>query len=326
MVFFNHIKYFFLGVSINNATFKKRGFYSKNKLVEKHLEEIGFKFLHGYHLSLKLKNDDLIFKLNSEKQYKGFCFEGAAMALTILDTINFLNQNNLSRLMNHSEGLKHVYMLHVGAGWAYARLPVNLEKKIRDFDPVLRWLIIDGYGFHQAYFKTKKYVYDKKKPKELRNPFSKHVFYQGIGRCLWFVDGADAERIAERISTFPIEYQSDLWAGIGLACTYAGGVDEHTIRKIRKLSGDYLPHLFQGAVFAAKARERSDIITPNNELACRIICQLSVCDAASIADKYLLELPEGLSSEEQYDWWRKSIRLYFTNTIKDETIFKEIPA
>jgi hypothetical protein len=290
-----------------------------------HFEMIGKKFLKGYNASLSLKsNDDLCNRLNLEdKEHLGFLYEGASMAKTILDEISIIKKNRLRSLMSHSDGNKHIYMLHVGAGWAFARLPVSIEKKIQRFDPVLRWLIIDGYGFHQAYFKTKKYVDQMQLPGKLKNSYSIKVFYQGVGRCLWFVDCATPERIAQRIIRFPDEFQPDLWSGVGLACTYACGAGETELIQLKKLAGPYLPNFAQGAVFAAKARQRAAIITDDNELACKIICELSVKEAALIADRCLADLPPGLPSEEQYELWRKSIRNSFIKIQEHETIFKK---
>src|ERR1022692_1923089 len=57
-----------------------------------------------------------------DAELQGFAFEGAAMALTLLDHFMPVNRGRFHRFL-HGEGAPHFYMLHVGAGWAMARLP-----------------------------------------------------------------------------------------------------------------------------------------------------------------------------------------------------------
>jgi hypothetical protein len=299
-----------------------RKFYCYSEERKKYLEDIGVSFLDGYHNALiGLDNISLIPKLNENgKNNIGFAFEGAAMAKVILDFLGNPRKKSIKSFISYTEAKKHLYMLYVGAGWAYARLPINIEKRIEQYDPVLRWLIIDGYGFHQAFFKTEKYVYKRTEPKELRNEFSKYVFYQGVGRCLWFVEGADPSRISDRIKSFPSIYHSDLWSGVGLACTYAGGVEEIDIKQIRNLSGSFLPYLMQGSAFAAKARDRAEIIVPHVEMACQIICKMTVKEVSTICDDCLCLLPDNISSEKKYGMWRELIRTSIQKKSEHEAI------
>jgi enediyne biosynthesis protein E3 len=315
-----------LKVSAKNALFERRGFFIKNSKVSTHLENIGFQFLHGYHLALTSSVQDFTRHLKTDDQYKGFCFEGAAMAKALTDWLSVRTHRELETLMADPIGNKHVYMLHVGAGWAYARLPVNIEQKIERFDPTLRWLIIDGYGFHQGYFKTRKYVEKKELPSGLKQAHSRKVFYQGLGRSLWFVDCATPARIANRISGFPAQFHGDLWSGVGLACTYAGGAEAVEIMELKTLSNGYFDHLAQGCVFAAKARQRAELITPENELACKLICGVTIKEAALLADKCLDELSPSLNSEERYSNWRRSIRDAFSKKAEYENISSAVPA
>jgi hypothetical protein len=52
-------------------------------------------------------------------------------------------------------------MAHVGIGWAIARLPWlrrRIEQPLNRLDSLLRWLAVDGYGFHEGYFYWPDYV------------------------------------------------------------------------------------------------------------------------------------------------------------------------
>src|SRR6185503_18765465 len=89
-------------------------------------------------------------------------------------------------------GASHVYMLYVGAGWAIARLPwlrSNPDRAIRHFDPLLGWLAVDGYGFHEGYFHWPESIDRRRLPRGLSG-YARCAFDQGLGRSLWFVEGA----------------------------------------------------------------------------------------------------------------------------------------
>ncbi|HEX3152979.1 MAG TPA: DUF1702 family protein, partial [Candidatus Angelobacter sp.] len=147
-----------LSIDGREVTFARRGFRSTRPEIRDRLEHVGAIFLAGYHAGLQENELEALAKRleRIELEYRGFAYEGAAMALTIRDAM-LPGSNRLQKFMQGA-GKCHIYMLHVGAGWACARLPwvrLRIETFIRKFDPVLRWLVLDGYGFHQGYFHFK---------------------------------------------------------------------------------------------------------------------------------------------------------------------------
>jgi hypothetical protein len=203
-------------------------------------------------------------------------------------------------------------MLHVGAGWAYARLPWlrrRIEAVIRKFDPVLRWLVLDGYGFHQGYFHFKVPV------RSALNHLSvgaRHVFYQGLGRSLWFVHGCDPHQISKTISSFPALYQCDAWSGIGLACAYAGGAASPELQELVSLAGRFNSALAQGAAFAAKARQLAGNGATHTEQACAVLAGVNAEQAAALCDRALIQVNRDSSSP--YQQWRELVQNYFLST------------
>lgn len=300
-------------ISIEEASFARRGFQGAEPGARQRLEQSGITFLTGYQAALE--EDDpyaLAGRLNATGAgLRGFAFEGAAMALTLLD---HLTPWKRSRWLTFARGpgASHVYMVHVGAGWAFARLPWlrrHIERPLRRMDPLLRWLAIDGYGFHEGYFHWRKYVEGRTAPPHLSG-YMCRVFDQGLGRSLWFVNGADVARIRGTIAAFPPARQSDLWSGVGLACAYAGGVDRAAVEALRTAAGSYTPQLAQGAAFAAKARRRADNPAPHTEFACEVLCGMSVETAAQLTDAVLDALPWD-SEEPAYEVWRQRIQAQF---------------
>jgi hypothetical protein len=212
------------------------------------------------------------------------------------------------------EGKKHIYMVYVGIGWALARIPwlrKNTLKGISKYDPLLKWLILDGYGFHQGYFHSDKYF--KQEVDFVWLPdYSRKAFVQGLGRCLWFVEGADIRAISETIARMPVEHHAELWSGVGLACGYAGGASEQEIKELKILSASFFPNLAQGVVFASASRVRAGNLVAHTENASSIICRRSAAEAASIAFSAMDDLPQNDDLKNPaYEVWRRRIRQEF---------------
>src|SRR5882762_3639745 len=112
-----------LKIHPQEVTFERRGFACSNAEIRNRLENIGHIFLRGYHAALQEADQNVLAEdLNQvEMDHRGFAYEGAAMALALMDGIA-LRRNTFSRF-TAGAGKQHIFMLHVGAGWAHARLP-----------------------------------------------------------------------------------------------------------------------------------------------------------------------------------------------------------
>jgi hypothetical protein len=295
------------GISPEEAMFARRRFRQGDADLRQHLERIGKTFIQGYQLALKRDElDDLATELNRiENGLRGFAYEGAGMGLALLDQLLPWGQNRLGKFLDGA-GANHLYMLHVGAGWAMARFPWWQKSYLKKLDPLMRWLAIDGYGFHEGYFHWRRYVLEQVRPGRLQAS-EQHVFDQGLGRSLWFVECADVRRLPQTIASFQESRRDDLWSGVGLACAYAGGVDRAAIEALYSAAGPYKPKLAQGAAFAAKTRQRAGNPTFHTELACEIFCGRSVDAAASLTDIALEHLPFD-GPVPAYQIWRQRIQ------------------
>jgi hypothetical protein len=176
-------------------------------------------------------------------------------------------------------------------------------------DPLLCWLALDGYGFHQGYFYSRRYVEEQQLPKALSG-YACHAFDQGLGRSLWFVECADVVRIPKVIASFHPSRVADLWSGLGLACAYAGGADRQALEALRARAGSNRPHLAQGVAFATKARQRAKTPSFHTDLACEVICGLSSQAAESITDSALENLTTD-GTVPEYEVWRCRVQAQF---------------
>ena len=312
------LRQLFLGLSPQEAAFGRRGFAAGKAHRRDRLERVGRTFIAGYNAAIDTaRTERLMFLLQEiEPELRGFAFEGAAMGLCLLDHLTPWRRGQWRSFLE-GPGAPHIYMVHVGAGWAVARLPWlrrNIERALEGFDPLLRWLVVDGYGFHEGYFHWPRSIQDQRIPAGLSG-YASRAFNQGLGRSLWFVAGADIDRIGAVIGRFSAGRRADLWAGIGLAAAYAGGIERTGLEKLRDVSGPHLPHLAQGAAFAAAARARAGNPAAHTSAACEILCGTSAERAAEVTNDALMNLHDDLRDEGDrpaYEVWRQRIRSQFS--------------
>ena len=90
---------------------------------------------------------------------------------------------------------------------------------------------------------------------------------QGIGRALWFINGAQPREVAAAVARFEPGRQADLWSGVGLAATFAGGTSRHGLRILRQTAGEHRAEAALGMVFAVKARTYARFVPEHTEAA-----------------------------------------------------------
>lgn len=301
------------GLSAKAVDFQRRGFQGASAAVQTRLETVGGVFLTGYHFALECQSiSELNSKLGAvELELRGFAFEGTAMGLALLDLLTPWRRGRISEFLRGT-GDGHAYMIHVGVGWVWARVPLGFRRRQKTLDPLLGWLAYDGWGFHEGFFHWPKHFAGQPAPRKLAG-YERRAFDQGLGRSLWFVNGGNPGLIARTISNFPASRQPDLWSGIGLAATYAGTVSEAGLGELREKAGGWQPQLAQGAAFAAKARQRAGNLSCYTGLATEILCGLSAQDAARITDQALERLPAD-AGVPAYEVWRRRIQNRFLPT------------
>jgi len=178
----------------------------------------------------------------------------------------------------------------------------------------MSWLAVDGYGFDRAYFDTKRWVDEQAEPVPYpwagRPDYFPRAFDQGVGRALWFIHGGDPQAVADAVNRFAEGRRADLWSGVGLAATFAGGTDRSGLVRLRRLAGEYYRELALGVVFAVKARTYSSYVPEHTHLASGVVTDLPVRAVENIADR-----TEAADSDTgpvpPYELWRARIRAEF---------------
>jgi hypothetical protein len=290
------------GIPSAKAVFSRPGFAPE---AWQRFEPVAHSLMEGYHATLE---DPRLSALEArleavEPSLKGFAYEGAGMGLAALDAITPWKKQKRLNAFVEGPGAPHIYPIYVGVGLAYARLKRTPEANLAGLDPLLGWVTADGYGFHEAFFKRRRYVEQHTVPTHLSS-YGRRFFDQGVGRALWFSSGALPDRVAHLIAGFQPQRHADLWSGVGLASAYGGGADADALRSVLAHAHAYKPQLARGAATAAWGRQHAGNQAAHTDLACEIFCGRTSQDAAALVEQEARDLPV-ISVEPNYEIWRR---------------------
>ena len=300
-------------ISPEEASFERRGFRGGDAAARERLERIGASVLFGYHAALDTDDVDALAAALASvaPEDRGFAYEGAGMMLAILDRVSPWKRGRVARFLS-GPAAPYIYMVYAGIGWAMARLPFSIESGLKPLDPAMRWLAIDGYGFHEGFFHWREAIDRQAVPRRVRG-YGRRAFDQGLGRSLWFVEGTEVRRVARTIQSFPAARHADLWSGVGLACTYAGGAGAPALEELLAAAAPYRAELAQGSVFAAVARLSGGAVPAHTRAACAAVTGRAVEDVSREAVGLRASLPAHDPSphEPLYELWRRGIQASF---------------
>lgn len=273
------------------------------------LETVVSSVTRGCHVTLQSSNfETLVSRMDEfDPELRGYAYEGAGIGLAALDCV--LPWKKRLKDFLEGPGAPYIYALHIGAGLGLARLRRKPEKFFSRLDPVMCWMALDGYGFHEGFFRRQRAVEKQIVPWHL-SPYGRRVFDHGIGRSIWFVVGANIEQIAATIARFAPERHADLWSGVGLGCGYTGGVGRAALEDLRVAVGPYGPPLAVGVAIAAHARKLAHTPAPYAEIACEVLCGTSIDEASRMVEVAFIDLPTN-ESKPAYQIWRERLEANF---------------
>ncbi|MFZ0306241.1 MAG: DUF1702 family protein [Terracidiphilus sp.] len=278
-----------LKIRPEEAGFKARGFDPCDSAVSRRLEQMLESFIGGYNLAVETR--DMV-ELSRclyaafDSHHVGFAFEGVGLYLAMLDMLIPGKPYRLDSFIKGA-GEHHDYIVAVGAGFAVARIPWGLRSMdgyLRTLDPLIAWCVPCGYGFHEGFFHHRRFIDAAQAPPATLSPLGRQLFDSGLGRSIWWVKGADASRIHAAIQRFPENRRAELWAGIGIAACYAGGVAAIELQSLQEFSGQYRADFLSGLPFAARLRQKAGNYSDTTELACRTLLDRSTDEVADMAE------------------------------------------
>lgn len=285
-----------------------RGIRPSSDAAQRRIETIGRSFLAGYHAILAHDGAPIpIDRLDSiAPDDRGFAYEGAAMAAWLLDALSF--RGGRWDALWRAAGTTHPYVLHVGIGWALARLPwlrFRPEGCLSRLDPRLRWLVVDGFGFHEGFFHSRRWIRTQRSSPRM-SAYARRVFDQGLGRSLWFITGMNVDEIPRTMDAFDEARRGDLWSGVGLACAYAGEPTSSDVQHLMADAGCFAADFQQGVAFGAEARVRAGIANDSTHRTCLAACGVDAHAAAELTRTALtLAEQEDIATVPPYERWRQ---------------------
>ncbi|MEU3627301.1 enediyne biosynthesis protein [Amycolatopsis coloradensis] len=301
--------------ALSEVSFATRGFDVTDSDAVRRLEAIPQAVVCGFEWGIDTRSLwELERKLELiEPEMRGFAYEGATMAFTVLDA---MGGGHRTRDLLRGPGAPHLLLAYIGIGFAMAKLPRMLWKKVLPslddslFHPAMSWLAVDGYGFDLAYFDKKRWVDRQEVPKPYPWQGTPDYFTravdQGIGRALWFMHGGAPEAVTAAVTRFPDPRHADLWSGVGLAATFAGGCAESGLIALRKASGGHAASVAVGSVFAVSARTLAGYSPPHTEVASRALTGRGPGELLEVAGA--TAVTTGENGVPAYELWRRGIR------------------
>ncbi|MFJ9887123.1 DUF1702 family protein [Streptomyces sp. NPDC091287] len=304
--------------SLREVSFAGRGFPVAETAATRQLETIPQTVVTGFEWGIESKELWETERRLSlvDPEVRGFAYEGAVMASVIRDAMP--GRGGRTRALLQGAGRRHIFLNYIGIGFAMAKLPRPLWKKVMpddldgaEFYPPMSWLAVDGYGFDRAYFDRARWV-DAQRP-DTPYAWEGHPHYfqravdQGIGRALWFIHGARVGQVGAAVRGFASGRAPDLWAGVGLAATFAGCSTGDELAALRAESGELSGHAAQGSVFAAKARHFSGVVPEHTRTALHALAGITVEAAAALADD-TAPAPGSAGDVPTYELWRRAVR------------------
>lgn len=251
-----------------DVTFAARGFPVVDGPAVRHLEQVPAAVVRGFRGAVD-GSPLLAVAARAAAEppdLRGFHHEGAVMAACVVDALDPRGGTRARDLLT-GPARDHVLLGWIGVGFALAKLPRPAwSRAIPDLDDVgnqavLSALAVDGWAFDLAFFDPPRWLDRQERPPAIgwrgETQGVSRVADQGLGRALWLVHGADPARVAAAVSAFAPDRRADLWAGVGLAATLAGGAGEPARLSATGDAGQ----LALGAVLAGRAADEASVDT-----------------------------------------------------------------
>lgn len=237
--------------------------------------------------------------LNFPNEFVSVAYEGASMAIAI-KSIQETDSLKIWNNFYHDFGIKHSSQIHVGLGWAFSKLNLDFSSFDSDIAPLLKYRVLDGYGYYEGIFKRRQSVRMQQTPQHF-DPLSIRAYNQGLGRSLWYISQGEAEKLVRIINLFPENRCHDLWRGIGIAVAYVGGTETSVLQQLVNESGQYLPNFKCGVSLLIQSRDKANTISNDTNTICDFLFGLS-CHSVSNQLKDIEENTNSTAELMYFDW------------------------
>lgn len=250
-------------------------------------------------------------KLNtSDAVFQSIAYEAAATNIALKDLEQGTELNFWIHFATSAEATPHLTQIHIGLGWALAQQQVDPTPYLTEMSPMLRYRVLDGYGYYEGMFRRRKSIVAKQVPGFLSG-IALSAYYQGLGRSMWYINNGDVEATVKMLESMEGDNKEDLWRGLGIAVSYVGGVDETVLQAIYNKAGNHRAELLTGAVMLAISRTTAGNVVSDTELVCNKWLKQSV---NQIVTRYK---PTNNSADNAYAKWLLEIEMSISESFEE---------
>ncbi len=205
-----------------------------------------------------------------------------------------------------AQGPEHELGLALGLGWALSWLELPAQGLIEDLDPLLRWRVLDGYGFRDGLVSPRPFAL-RQDPPALIDGYARTIWRQGLGRSLWYTTHGDLDELGAILAAFPASERADLWRGIGVAATWIGSLDEVSMNLLQEAAGAERSWLALGSAMAARTCRDIGGVTERQTAPCSVLGGASPEALAAVTDAAEAALPATEGELPLFQQWMNGI-------------------
>jgi enediyne biosynthesis protein E3 len=214
-----------------------------------------------------------------DPEFVGFAVEGASMGLFMRRE----KHGDAASLAAFQAGPWGRYgaLIYAGIGLGLGEFNLPVAPAVEAADDLMAAFIVDGYAFHFGFIEPAAHLNGQPWPDGIDGDVGR-VFDVGLARSLWFGRAGAASLVASSVTAFDEARHEDLWAGIGFAATYAGGLSESDVAVLFDAAGPHRAVLAAGSALAAHVRVHSGNLVPTTESNCLALAGRSAGDADAL--------------------------------------------
>lgn len=192
---------------------------------------------------------------------------------------------------------------YTGIGMSAQKLGVPVTDALDAVSGFFRWHVLDGYAFWAGRWSWDRFGATRAPCADIE-PYLYPAYDRGLGRSAWFNFGADPRQAADWADGFDGERRQFIWAGIGVASTFAGGCEmaDLSALSVRAKETNMSPWLAAGAIHGVATRRWCGCDSAYNRRAVEVLAGRSVEEAASFA-KAMRERIDGDGADAYRAWY-----------------------
>lgn len=215
----------------------------------------------------------------ADPEFVGFAIEGASMGL-FMRKQKHGDEAGLKAFQAGPWG-RYKALIYAGIGLGIGEFNLSPSDAVDEAADLMAAFIVDGYAFHFGFIDPANHLGGQPWPAGIDGDVGR-IFDVGLARSLWFSRAGVAALVAESMEAFDGARHEDLWAGVGFAATYAGGLSDADVDVLFDAAGPHRRWLAAGSSLAAHVRVQSGNLVPTTESNCLALTGRSAGDADSL--------------------------------------------